>query len=66
MFFKGAISADSHIAEPPNCYIDYIEPKYRDIAPRVETRDNGQDIYVIKDMKKTIPMGFLAGAGMKS
>ncbi|MBV1906426.1 MAG: amidohydrolase [Pseudomonadales bacterium] len=65
MFFKGAISADSHIVEPPNCYVDYIEPKYRDIAPHVETKDSGQDIYVIKDLKTTVPMGFLAGAGMK-
>ncbi|MBV1878827.1 MAG: amidohydrolase [Pseudomonadales bacterium] len=65
MFFKGAISADSHIVEPPNCYVDYIEPKYRDIAPHIETKDNGQDIYVIKDLKTTVPMGFLAGAGMK-
>ena len=64
MFFKGAISADSHIVEPPNCYIDYIEPKYRDDAPRVERQENGQDLYVIKDMKQSIPMGFLDGAGM--
>jgi hypothetical protein len=26
------ISADSHIAEPPNCYVDYIDPAYRDEA----------------------------------
>ena len=25
------ISADSHIVEPPNCYVDYIEPRYRDM-----------------------------------
>ena len=64
MFFKGAISADSHIVEPPNCYIDYIEPKYRDTAPHVERRENGQDMYIIDGMKKTLPMGFLDSAGM--
>ncbi len=64
MFFKGAISADSHIVEPPNCYVDFIEPKYRDVAPHVVRQDNGQDLYVIKDLKQTVPMGFLDGAGM--
>ena len=24
------ISADSHITEPPNTYVDYIDPAYRD------------------------------------
>ena len=32
---KTIISADSHITEPPNCYIDYIDPKFRDIAPKI-------------------------------
>ncbi len=64
MFFKGVISADSHIVEPPNCYVDFIDPKFREVAPRVERKPNGQDIYVIKDMQKSIPMGFLDGAGM--
>ncbi|SVC30323.1 uncharacterized protein METZ01_LOCUS283177, partial [marine metagenome] len=27
---KISISADSHITEPPNCYIDHIDPSYRD------------------------------------
>ncbi len=65
MFFKGVISADSHIVEPPNCYVDFIDPKFREDAPRVERLPNGNDTYVIKDMKRTIPMGFLDGAGMK-
>ena len=29
------ISADSHIAEAPNTYTDYIDPKWRDVAPHV-------------------------------
>ena len=32
------ISADSHITEAPNTYIDYIDPAYRDIAPRTSSR----------------------------
>ena len=30
---KPIISAYSHIAEPPNCYLDFIDPKFRDRAP---------------------------------
>ena len=40
------ISADSHITEPPNCYIDNIDPAWRDRAPRLvdlgEDRVNGK------------------------
>jgi len=57
------ISADSHITEAPNTYVDYIDPKFAEIAPRlVETDDKG-DIYVIDGMKRTIPMGLVAAAG---
>ena len=30
------ISADSHVTEPPNTYIDHIDPKYRDRAPHLQ------------------------------
>jgi len=57
------ISADSHIAEAPNTYTDYIDPQWRDVAPRVvETEDKG-DVYVIDGMKRTINMGLIAAAG---
>ena len=29
------ISADSHITEAPNTYIEDIDPAYREVAPRV-------------------------------
>ena len=32
------ISADSHITEPPDTYIDYIDPAYRDRAPQMIDR----------------------------
>lgn len=38
MVAYNVISADSHIVEPPDMYINYIEPKYRDRAPRMERR----------------------------
>lgn len=30
-----AISADSHVTEPPEAYSRYIDPKYRDVAPTI-------------------------------
>jgi predicted TIM-barrel fold metal-dependent hydrolase len=29
------LSADSHIVEPPDLFVEYIDPKFRDRAPRV-------------------------------
>lgn len=60
------ISADSHIAEAPNTYVDYIDPKWRHIAPHVvETEDKG-DVYIIDGMKRTINMGLIAAAGQQA
>jgi len=57
------ISADSHITEAPNTYVDYTDAKYVATAPRVvETEDKG-DLFVIEGMKRTIPMGLVAAAG---
>ena len=64
MLAHRAISADSHIVEPPNCYLDFIDPKYRDTAPRVEHAD-GRDHYVVDGMKRSVPLAFIDGAGMK-
>ena len=33
------ISADSHITEPPDTYVDRIDPKWRDRAPRMQYHD---------------------------
>jgi predicted TIM-barrel fold metal-dependent hydrolase len=58
------ISADSHVTEPPNCYLDYIDPKYRDIAPHVEKGPNGGDVFIVDRMAMKIPMGGMAAAGI--
>jgi predicted TIM-barrel fold metal-dependent hydrolase len=57
------ISADSHIAEPPNCYVDYIDPAYRDDAPHVERNDLGQDVYVVKGWENRFSVNRIASAG---
>ena len=35
MIPPGIISADGHVCEPANCYVDHIDPKYRDQAPYI-------------------------------
>ena len=35
------ISADSHIVEPPDMYTGRIEPRFRDRAPHLVSRDDG-------------------------
>jgi uncharacterized protein len=63
MIPAGIISADGHICEPPNCYVDFIDPKYRDDAPRIVEQEDGTEAFVIPGMKKPIALGFIDGAG---
>lgn len=58
------ISADSHITEPAETYVDNIEPAYRDRAPRLE--DCGADIgdaFVVDGFPKPLSLGTVAAAG---
>ncbi len=57
------ISADSHITEPPDCYIANIDPAYRDQAPNMINDPVRGDVYVVPGMKSTVPMGLVAAAG---
>jgi len=57
------ISADSHVTEPPNAYIDNIDPKYRDRAPRVRRDPDRGDFYDIDGIKGGIGLGTFAAAG---
>lgn len=57
-----AISADSHVTEPANAFIDFIEPKYRDRAPQMKFIEPMGDCMVI-DGTTPVPMWLVAGAG---
>lgn len=61
---KKPISADSHIVEPPECYVDNIDPAWRDRAPRVEKNAKGVDAFVIDGANNPVPIGMLAAAGV--
>src|SRR4051812_11514061 len=56
------ISADSHVMEPPNLYVDYVDPKFRERAPKM-VREEGVDLYVVDGFAKKISVGALAAAG---
>src|SRR4051794_15727201 len=62
--FLAALSADSHITEPPHTYTKYIEPKYRDRAPRVVRQNDGGDSFVFDGMPGQVPLGIIAAAGI--
>jgi predicted TIM-barrel fold metal-dependent hydrolase len=57
------ISADSHITEPPDTYVDRIESRWRDKAPRMQFIENVGDVFVIDGMNRPVPMGLVAAAG---
>ena len=38
---SGAVDADGHILEPPDLWVDYIDPKYRDRTLRMTVDDHG-------------------------
>ncbi|HEX4891610.1 MAG TPA: amidohydrolase family protein [Alphaproteobacteria bacterium] len=60
---KKPISSDSHITEPPNCYIDFIDPKFRDRAPRMVDDGKGGDAFYVEGIKRPINVGLAAAAG---
>ncbi len=60
------ISADSHITEPAETYIDHIEPAFAERAPRLE--DCGPEIgdaFVIDGFKNPVALGTVAAAGKR-
>ncbi len=60
------ISADSHITEPPNTYIDHIDPKFRDRAPTMV--DGGEklgEVFMIDGWSRPLSLATAAAAGKK-
>ena len=64
MIKEGLISADSHVTEPPNCYQDYIDKKYRDDAPYVAEQPDGSEAFIIRGANP-VPFGLMKAAGLK-
>ncbi len=55
------ISADSHIIEPADLWEEYVDPQYRDRAPRL-VHGESEDRFVI-DGRATGSLGLMGGAG---
>jgi len=60
---KPIISADSHVAEPPQCYSDFIDARFRDRAPRLVHDERRGDVFLIEGSTSPIPMALASGAG---
>ena len=61
-----AISADSHVIEPVEAYTRYIDPAYRDRAPRFgQDTDKGQ-AYVVDGMPARIAVASVAACGKQA
>jgi predicted TIM-barrel fold metal-dependent hydrolase len=62
MIHDGYMSADSHVVEPGDLWVTRMDRRFRDTAPRVEARSDG-DYYVIKGIDD-FPVA-LEGASME-
>jgi predicted TIM-barrel fold metal-dependent hydrolase len=63
---KPIISADSHITEPPGTYVERVDRRFRDRAPRLVHDAQRGDLFVIEGLPKPIPMGLVAAAGKRA
>jgi uncharacterized protein len=57
------ISADSHVNEPPDLWLERVPAKFRDRAPRVERFDQG-DAWVLEGVADPVNFGWNACAGL--
>lgn len=60
---KPIISADSHIMEPPGTYIDRIDKKFLDRAPRMVHDEKRGDVFLVEGSKNSIPLALVSAAG---
>src|SRR5437660_3138610 len=62
------IDADGHILEPLDLWNRYIDPKFRDRAPRIVKGDNGKERLVIEEHMvgdSRISIGRIGGVGAR-
>jgi len=61
---KPIISADSHITEPPGCYVDRIDSKYKSTAPHMVRDADRGDLFVVEGLGRPLAIGLAAAAGI--
>ncbi len=47
------IDSDGHVLEPADMWLNYIEPKFRDLAPRIVVNEEGAEILHLGDREMT-------------
>ncbi|MFZ4584159.1 MAG: amidohydrolase family protein [Acidimicrobiia bacterium] len=56
------VSVDDHVVEPPHVFTHHLDPKYSDIAPRVERTPDGKDVWqFFDDVIPNIGLNAVAG-----
>jgi predicted TIM-barrel fold metal-dependent hydrolase len=58
-----AISADSHVTEPGDCYLPRIDPRFRERAPVAVTDDTMGAVMDVDNGRSRVPYGMVAAAG---
>jgi predicted TIM-barrel fold metal-dependent hydrolase len=56
------VSVDDHVVEPPDLFEGHLSDRWRDVAPRMVTRDDGSDVWQY-DGKEIVNIGLNAVAG---
>lgn len=51
------VSADSHVVEPADLWLENIEPAFRDRAPKVVRDDKGEDVFFCDGVRLLSPAG---------
>lgn len=58
------ISADSHVVEAPDLWDKYLDPKYRDRAPKLVKDAEGGDAWVYDPSLPSAPLGLVSCVGI--
>jgi predicted TIM-barrel fold metal-dependent hydrolase len=56
------VSVDDHVVEPPDLFAGHLPDRWRDVAPRMVTREDGTDVWQY-DGKEIVNIGLNAVAG---
>ena len=60
----GAVDGDGHVLEPPDLWLEYLDPGFRDRAPRIRADDSGHEYLEIDGaVSKIVRGGMPAGLG---
>jgi predicted TIM-barrel fold metal-dependent hydrolase len=58
--YEGAVDADGHILEPPDLWENYLEPRYRDRALRIDLDEHGLEELWIGGQRSSMSRGGFA------